>query len=265
MELGRRNVELALLNRVITAASSAHDPVELLSIVCRELAGVFGSPQAGAALLNEEQTSLTVVAEFRSEGRPSSIGHIIPVAGNLATQHVLKHRQPLPIGDVLNDSRMASVHHLMEERGTLSMLIVPLLARDEVIGTIGLDLIEVHEFTDDEIRLAFNLALSTAQSLATARMMDQIQVTLAELQRVLSRGQRINLLKDGAFIGEMELAADKPAVATVKTITPSRIMAWPATQIRQLLIRNPSMNSTIQTIFTADLMQKLQRSATSQA
>jgi len=77
--------------------------------------------------------------------------------------------------------------------------------------------------------------------------------------QVLSRGQTINSLKDGAFIGEMELAADKPAVATVRTTTPTRIMAWPAADIRQLLIRNPSMNSTIQTIFTADLMEKLQR------
>jgi len=183
-EQRRLNRELGLLNRVITATTSAQDPVELLTIVCRELAQIFASPQAGAALLNEEQTSLTVVAEFRSEGRPSSIGHLIPVAGNLATQHVLKHRQPLPISDVLGDSRMASVHHLMEERGTLSMLILPLLARDEVIGTIGLDLIERHQFTDEEVKLAFNLALSTAQSLATARMFDQIQVTLAELQRV---------------------------------------------------------------------------------
>jgi hypothetical protein len=76
---------------------------------------------------------------------------------------------------------------------------------------------------------------------------------------VLSGGQRINILKDGAFIGEMELAADRPAVATVRTTAPTQIMAWPANEIRKLLIRNPSMNSTIQTIFGADLMQKLER------
>ena len=76
---------------------------------------------------------------------------------------------------------------------------------------------------------------------------------------VLSGGQRINILKDGAFIGEMELAADRPAVATVRTTAPTQIVAWPANEIRKLLIRNPSMNSTIQTIFGADLMQKLER------
>jgi len=183
-ELERRIQELALLNRIITATNTAQDPVELLTIACRELAQIFGAPQAGAALLNEEQTSLTVVAEFLAEGRPSAMGHVIPVAGNLATQHVLKHKEPLPIEDVLNDPRMAPIRHLAEERGTKSMLILPLLARDEVIGTIGLDLIETHEFTGDEVHLAFNAATSIAQSLANARMFDQVQVTLAELQRV---------------------------------------------------------------------------------
>jgi hypothetical protein len=76
---------------------------------------------------------------------------------------------------------------------------------------------------------------------------------------VLSDGQKVNALKDGAFIGEMELAKGTAAVATVKTVTQVRLLSWPADEIRSLLVRNPTMNSTIQTIFSADLMQKLQR------
>ncbi len=80
---------------------------------------------------------------------------------------------------------------------------------------------------------------------------------------VFNNDQKINQLKDGAFIGEMELARDRPAVATVKSTTPVRIIAWPVVDLKQFLIRNPSMNSTIQSIFSADLIQKLQRQATS--
>ena len=70
------------------------------------------------------------------------------------------------------------------------MLILPLLARGEVIGTIGLDLIELHEFTVEEVSLAFNAATSTAQSLANTRMFDQMQVTLAELQLLTAAQQQ---------------------------------------------------------------------------
>jgi len=76
---------------------------------------------------------------------------------------------------------------------------------------------------------------------------------------VLYDGQPVNFLRDGAFIGEMELGKDKRAVGSVRTTTPTRFISWPAAEIRQLLSRNPSMNSTLQSIFSADLIQKLQR------
>ena len=92
---------------------------------------------------------------------------------------------------------------------------------------------------------------------------DQIVFIFNGQAEVLSNGQRINYLKDGAFIGEMELTKDRPSVATVKTTSSTRYMTWSSVDIKQLLIRNPSTNSTIQTIFSMDLMQKLQRQASS--
>jgi len=92
---------------------------------------------------------------------------------------------------------------------------------------------------------------------------DQIVFIFNGQADVLSNGQRINYLKDGAFIGEMELTKDRPSVATVKTTSSTRYMTWSSVDIKQLLIRNPSTNSTIQTIFSMDLMQKLQRQASS--
>lgn len=72
-------------------------------------------------------------------------------------------------------------------------------------------------------------------------------------------GKILNYLKDGAFIGEMEYTEDKPAGATVKTTSPTRIMAWSTAEIKKLSLRNPSMQTTLQTIFSMDLTQKLQR------
>jgi hypothetical protein len=90
---------------------------------------------------------------------------------------------------------------------------------------------------------------------------DQIQFIYNGQAEVLSNGRKVADIKDGAFIGEMEFAEGKSAVATVKTVTPNRIVAWPTVELRRLLIRNPSMNSTMQTIFSVDLMKKLQRQA----
>jgi signal transduction histidine kinase/DNA-binding NarL/FixJ family response regulator/HAMP domain-containing protein len=169
-ERARRNRELALLNRVITATTSRSKPKAVLRAVCRELAQAFGVPQAAAALLPKDRarTALTVVAEYRSQDRPSALGHVIPLEDNPATLHVLEHKTPLAVADAQHDPQLAPVHHLMQERGVSSLLILPLIVRDEVVGTIGLDAIERREFTEEEITLATNAAAAAAQALENA-------------------------------------------------------------------------------------------------
>ena len=189
-ETEERNAELTLLNQTILATTSVHDSISVLEIVCRELAEIFEAPRAGAAVFNREHTSLTIVAEYLGEGRSTSLGESIPINANPITQYVLKNKAPLAVKDVMRDGRMESIRHLFKEGDIASMLVVPLLARDEIIGTISLELIERHEFTAGELELAFNAARSTAQALANARLYEETNAALAELQRVEeSRGQ----------------------------------------------------------------------------
>ena len=182
-ELERRNQELALLNRVVAATTSRLEPNAVLETVCCELAKAFGAPQAAAAMLNEARTECVVVAEYLGEGRPSAMGQVIPLEGNPATRYVVEERAPLAVTDVQHDPRTAAFHHLMQERGTVSLLILPLMVRGEAVGTMGVDLIERHEFTDEETTLAFNSAAAAAQALENARLFKGMQAALEERKR----------------------------------------------------------------------------------
>jgi PAS domain S-box-containing protein len=170
-ERARRNRELVLLNRVIAATTSRLEPQAVLESVCRELTLAFSLPHAAAAMLprGEERTALTVVAEYQSEKFSSALGAVIPVEGNPATQYVLEHKTPLAVADAQHDPRMALVHDLMRQVNVVSLLILPLVVRDEVVGTIGLDATEQREFTDEEITLAANAAAAASQALENAR------------------------------------------------------------------------------------------------
>lgn len=74
---------------------------------------------------------------------------------------------------------------------------------------------------------------------------------------ISSNGKVINSLKDGAFIGEMGFLSGNEATATVQSKSPLRCLVWPGEELKKLLMRNPSMNSALQTVFNTDLMQKL--------
>lgn len=191
-EVQRRNRELALLNRVI-AASIASDSIELvLKITCRELAQAFGVPQAAAALLNPAGTEASVVAEYLEEGRPSGLGAVIPVMDNPSFQYLLAHKAPLVVDDAQSDPRLAPVWDLMRQRGTRSLMLLPLLVEGEVAGSLGLDAIEARPFQAKEVRLAERVAGQISSLLTRIRLEEdhrQLQEHFLRAQKLEALGQ----------------------------------------------------------------------------
>jgi PAS domain S-box-containing protein len=173
--LRRRNRELTMLNQIIAASASGLELEAVLQVACRELAQTFDVPQAAVALLNEDKTEASVAAEYLADGRPSALGHIIPVAGNPSFQHLLNRKTPLVVSDAQNDPRLAPIHHLMGERGTSSMLILPLVVEGDVVGSLGLDAVEPRQFSAEDIGLGWSVAGQVGAVLAQARLSKQRQ------------------------------------------------------------------------------------------
>ena len=186
--LVRKLRDMELLNRAVLHAARL-DFQQALDLICTDLANHFGSPQSGIALLDEGGETLTLIAEHVSEPGMNAIGVQIPVRGNPTTEFVLAHRQPLVIVDVANDPRTAPIRELMAERRVASLLLIPLFARDEVVGTIGLDWHVRHEPTTDEVDLAESVSHAVGQAFNNARLYRATQQELAERQRA-ERGER---------------------------------------------------------------------------
>lgn len=167
-EIAQRNCELTLLNQVITAIATL-EPRQALEAVCCSLVDAFGANQAAAALLDEQKSNLTVIAECLPAGGESAMNVVIPVQENPASLYVLKHKQPLATPDVQNDILFTQVRAIMKQRRTISLLILPVMYSGEVIGTIGVDWFTPHEFSAAEIALAGQVSASAALALEHAR------------------------------------------------------------------------------------------------
>jgi PAS domain S-box-containing protein len=169
-ETQRRNRELTLLNRVIAASATGQAIEPILEVVCREMALAFDVPQAAAALFKEERTEAVVVAEYLAAGRPSALGETIPVTDNPVSQHLLIRKTPLVIDDAQTDPRQAPIHDLMRRRGTVSLLLLPLIVDGEVVGSLGVDAIELRPFSAQEVALAQRVAEQVSGALTRARL-----------------------------------------------------------------------------------------------
>ncbi|MFN2290143.1 MAG: response regulator [Anaerolineae bacterium] len=184
-QAAQRNRELSLLNRVIaaTAAAASQGIEPVLRAVCRELALAFEVPEATAALFNKENSEAVVVAEYLAPGRPSALGESIAVVGNSAAQHLVANRMPLVIEDAQNDPRQAVRHERMRRRGTVSLLLLPLLIEGEVVGNLQVHAVEPRPFSAEEVDLARRVAEQASGALARARLEETQQLLSAAVEQ----------------------------------------------------------------------------------
>ncbi len=70
-------------------------------------------------------------------------------------------------------------------------------------------------------------------------------------------GAEVVRLKDGTWIGEMSYLQGGNASATVRVTRTTRYVAWPKDALTTLLKRNPTMDVAMQSVLSADLIQKL--------
>lgn len=175
-KIERRNQELSLLNRVISAAASSLQVEEVLSVTCREMAITFEVPQVVVALQGPDGSTFDIVAEYGTlqPGGESSLGMRIPVSGNAVLACIDQSHEPCAIEDAQNDPDMAAVRGVMQRRGVVSSLLVPLLVRDELVGVIELDTAEQRRFAPEEVGLAQHVAIAVSQALDSARLYQRV-------------------------------------------------------------------------------------------
>ena len=176
-ETQQRSRELALINEVVAAVAASLDLQAGLNTVCRRLAEAVDVQQVRIALLNEDSTQLTIVAEhYDSAHSVSALGFVIPVEGNPLTQQVLAIRQPVVVTDAQRNPLTAPVHDGLRQQGVESLVVLPILAGNEVIGTVGIDLLEKERaLSSDELRLTQTIVFQVATAVQNARLFEQTE------------------------------------------------------------------------------------------
>ena len=180
-DLERRLREAELLIR-INAAAADLSPISVLNTVCEEVALAIGVRAAGFAQLNRLDQTLTVIAEARPTGR-SAIG--LRIDNNALTQEVISTGQGVIVSDVAADTRLGKTQAELLERGVKSMMVVPVIARGEVIGTLGLDALEPHRFTQEHMDLASSVVRSSVPVLEQTRIFEQLKSSLDRFERLV--------------------------------------------------------------------------------
>jgi sugar diacid utilization regulator len=192
-----------------TAESLADTPDldELLHLIARKVCELLGVARASVYLRDDRGDFRGQVGHGEANIDPRVKRLVAGVAGDRFTRAILASKQPVVISNVPNDPR--PLRATMREWGVMSMLGIPMILHDEVIGILFVDDGEnAHVFSASahEIGLAFAelAAVAVAQAQGAARLRGSVETVIRQshrLRRAAALDDRLNELSaEGAGV-----------------------------------------------------------------
>jgi PAS domain S-box-containing protein len=182
--LQQRNRELATLYEAARAASSDLSLDVVLQTVAKQMTQALGSQGCALSLWNQERDLLEPLADYLARpGEIGSLGTTCDLNDYPTVRQVLESCQPAVIhadGLAADEADLA----LMKEYGIRTLLVLPWVARDRVVGLVELwNGAEKRDYTPEEIRLAQSLADQGIVAVENARLYEWTQQEIIERKR----------------------------------------------------------------------------------
>lgn len=177
-----------MLYRVAQALTQMDDEQAMFEFVLKAYLQTLNLSQGGVLITDNDDPSYGSLRALMVKGQLVKSGVRVPMLGNPASEKVLATRKPVAITDALNDPLLEPAQDFVQQMGYKSLLLVPIVVRNQVIGILGADSVEaIHEFTDPEIALVQAIADQLGVALENKRLLAESQVALAEVERTQRR------------------------------------------------------------------------------
>jgi signal transduction protein with GAF and PtsI domain len=168
----------------------------ILQTIAEMLADKLDSPVCSIMLVDEDRKELTVSAVRCSS---EDYLHKLPIKmDDSLIGRVVREGAPIMIPDVMEEKQYR-YPELARKTGLASLLSVPMMTRDIVIGTINIYTREVHEFTEEEIGFVKVVASQAAIAIENARLLaETLEAKRAlEIRKIVERAKGIMQHKYG--------------------------------------------------------------------
>jgi signal transduction histidine kinase/CheY-like chemotaxis protein len=150
---------MAFLERIVLAIAASNDIAVHMQSIVRETTEVTGTQVCSLYIWDEKASRLTLTATHGLP--PHAVGDVQLALGEGITGWVAEHRQPLVVEDVHLDPRFVWIPDVDEER-FVSMLSVPIILGDRLLGVLNVQTDGAHRFARDERELLVAIAAHLA-------------------------------------------------------------------------------------------------------
>ena len=184
---------LTLISKAITSDQYIEDILRLIVIVT---AKVMNSEVCSLWLLDEKGRVLTIRATQSIDSdyiKERSVN-----LGEGVVGYVAQHNKPYEVRNVLEEPRFKE-KELARKEGLVSMLSVPMVVKDRVIGVINCYTSYTHEFTETEKNVLITVANEAAVAIENTELIVKTKVIHEELEsrKLIERAKDILITRRG--------------------------------------------------------------------
>lgn len=197
--LDQKNAQLAAVREISQAIAEARDLHETLNLITQRTTEVMHVDSASIYLYERASNKLVLAA---STGlNKAGIGHYALPFGAGLTGWAAEHRETVAVTDAFKDSRFYRILGSGESKYP-SLMAMPMVSHDKLIGAANVQTRQRHAFTDDEIELFRFITDLTATAIEKAQL-----VRTALVQEMHHRVK--NNLQTIAMLLRLQMGQDK--------------------------------------------------------
>ena len=162
--------------------STTLDPKELLYKIVKKIADVMAVNRSSIIRVDWLRKSAIVVASHEDPNMPGLRLDLKKYPEILAA---LASKEPILINDVATDPLMKKVREIIVPLGIRSILVIPIIFHEKVIGTLFLRTSRMaRAFSASEIQLLNTIAKTSANALYNAFLFEQVEDEKARLEKL---------------------------------------------------------------------------------
>lgn len=174
--------DLATLLEISKAVSSTLNSRDILYTIVKRVGEVIDVDRCSIVRIGNKKGVAYVVTTYDN---PDINDLAIDLGKYPEIRSVLEVKGTVIIEDIQNDPRMASVKDILKVLGLSSILIIPIILREEVIGTLVLRTSRKKtSFSPREVRLCQVIANLAASALTNAHLFESVELSNLQLEKL---------------------------------------------------------------------------------
>jgi FixJ family two-component response regulator len=154
-----------ILEEVRWSLHETLNPEEVLNHITEGVVRAMGVKGSSLSLLDKDRTILHVIA---SHGLSDTYLKKSPIEAQSSTEEMISTAQHILVADVATDPRVQYPEEAIKE-GIRSILSVPLIHENRVVGAVCVHSTQSHAFTEEDIRLLYQFADQAWTAIDNAR------------------------------------------------------------------------------------------------